>query len=111
MLDVRIAGYDYGKVGPSPLTLEDLERLQQTVGFTDEDRRALAAAGEILEDEAEDLVDEWRTIIGGQDHLTRWFFGPDGKPDDAYKAAVKPRFVRWVVDTCRRPFDQIWLDY
>jgi len=22
------------------------------------------------------------------EHLARWFFGPDGKPDDAYKAGV-----------------------
>jgi len=33
------------------------------------------------------------------------------KPDDAYKAKVKPRFVRWVIDLCERPFDQDWLDY
>jgi hypothetical protein len=37
--------------------------------------------------------------------------GPDGKPDDAYKAAVKKRFVQWVIDTCTRPRDQAWLDY
>jgi hypothetical protein len=39
------------------------------------------------------------------------FFGPDGKPDDAYKASVKRRFVQWVVDLCSRPFNQAWLDY
>ena len=33
------------------------------------------------------------------------------KPDDAYKAKVKLRFVRWVIDLCERPFDQDWLDY
>src|SRR4051812_609293 len=55
MLDVRIAGYDYGKVAHSPLTLDDMNRLQQTVGFTEEDRRALTEASEILEDEAESL--------------------------------------------------------
>ena len=33
------------------------------------------------------------------------------KTDDAYKAEVKPRFVRWVIDLCERPFDQDWLDY
>jgi hypothetical protein len=43
--------------------------------------------------------------------LAKWFFGPDGKPDEAYKAAVRRRFVRWVADLCRRNRDQAWLDY
>ena len=110
-VDTEIKGYDYGHVSPSPVTLDDLRRLEATVGFTDADRRALREAGRILADHAEELVDGWRAIIGAQDHLARWFFGPDEKPDDAYKAAVKPRFVRWVVDLCTRPFDQKWLDY
>jgi hypothetical protein len=32
-------------------------------------------------------------VIGRQPELVRWFFGPDGKPDDHYRAAVKRRFV------------------
>ena len=81
MLETHIAGYDYGKVGRSPLTLNDLQRLQETAGFTEEDRQALNEAGDILEEEAESLVDEWREIIGGHEHLARWFFGPNGKSD------------------------------
>ena len=110
-VDTEIKGYDYGRVSPSPVTLDDLRRLEATVGFTDADRRALREAGRILADHAEELVDGWRAIIGAQEHLARWFFGPNGKPDDAYKAAVKPRFVQWVVDLCTKPFDQAWLDY
>jgi hypothetical protein len=53
MLETHIAGYDYGKVGRSPLTLNDLERLQETAGFTEDDRRALDQAADILEEEAE----------------------------------------------------------
>ncbi len=49
--------------------------------------------------------------IGTQEHLAQWFYGPDGKPDEDYKAAVKRRFVQWVIDTCSRPYDQAWLDY
>ncbi len=30
---------------------------------------------------------------------------------EAYKAAVKTRFVQWVIDACTRPRDQAWLDY
>jgi hypothetical protein len=108
---MNIAGYDYGRVARSPVTLDDLHRLEQTMGFGEADRRALLEAGEILGPQAEAMVDGWRTIIGAHEHLARWFFGPDGKPDDAYKASVKRRFVRWVVDLCSRPFDQAWLDY
>ena len=112
MLQVpRIAGYDFGKVAGSPLTIEDLNRLKATVGFTKEDEKALRRMGDVLSGEAEALVDEWRKIIGAQDHLWHAFAGPDGKPDDAYKAAVKPRFVQWVKDVFARPFDQAWLDY
>jgi len=91
--------------------LDEFKRLQSVVGFTDKDRQALYDAGEQLADEAEALVDGWRKIIGSQEHLSEWFFGPDRKLDDDYKAAVKPRFVQWVVDTFKRPFDQTWLDY
>jgi hypothetical protein len=108
---MNIPGYDYGRVARSPVTLDDLRKLEQTMGFDEGDRRALLEAGEILRPQAEALVDEWRAIIGAHDHLARWFFGPDGKPDDRYKARVKRRFVQWVVDLCSRPFDQAWLDY
>ena len=89
MLAPSIPGYDYGKVQRSPVTLDEFKRLQSVVGFTDKDRQALYDAGEQLADEAEALVDGWRKIIGSQEHLSEWFFGPDRKPDD-YKAAVKP---------------------
>jgi len=104
-------GYDYGAVPPSPVTLAELEQLKAAAGFGEADARALKNAGGILISQAEAMVDEWRGIIGKQEHLSHWFAGPDGRPDDAYKAAVKPRFVQWVKDLCSRPFDQAWLDY
>ena len=108
-----LPGYDYGtaRSAHSPLTLADLKALEQTAGFTDEDRAALKQAGEVLADQAEGLVDSWRAEIGKQNHLAECFFGPDGKPDENYKAAVKKRFVQWVTDLCTRPRDQVWLDY
>jgi hypothetical protein len=57
------------------------------------------------------MVDSWRSVIGSQPDLAKWFVGPDGKPDEAYKAKVKARFVQWVRDVCLRPRDQAWLDY
>jgi hypothetical protein len=108
-----IPGYDYGttRAARSPLMLSELRELEQTVGWTPQDTEALQLAGEVLKDQAEALVDSWRTQIAAQPHLARWFFGPDGKPDEAYKAGVKRRFVQWVIDTCARPRDAAWLNY
>ena len=68
-------------------------------------------AGEALAGQEEAMVDSWRARIGEHHHLAKWFCGPDGTPDEAYKAAVKKRFVQWVRDTCTRERDQAWLDY
>jgi len=110
---VAIAGYDYG--GPqsahSPVSMEELRQLEATVGWTEEDARILQQSGSIFRAKAEQMVDAWRAVIGAQPHLAKWFFGSDGKPDEAYKAKVKKRFVQWVGDACFRPHDQAWLDY
>jgi hypothetical protein len=106
-----IAGYDFGKVSRSPLSLRELHELEIALDFTAHDREMLARASAIISDHAEELVDGWRATIGAQEFLAKWFFAPDGKPDDHYKAAIKKRFVRWVVDLVTRPFDQAWLDY
>jgi hypothetical protein len=109
----EIPGYDYGtlRAAHSPVTLSDLRALEHAVGWTAQDTEALKMAADVLSDQAEALVDSWRAQIGAQPHLAKWFVGSDGKPDEAYKAAVKKRFVQWVVDTCTRPRDQAWLDY
>ena len=107
----RIPGYTFGQVPPSPVTLEELDRLKATVGWTCADADALARAAEVLKGDEEGLVDGWREIIGGQSHLAHWFVHPDGSPNDEYKAAVKKQFVQWVRDTLTKPFDQAWLDY
>lgn len=108
-----IPGYDYGtaRAAHSPVQLEELRMLEQTVGWTEADSDAIAMAAEVLAGQEEAMVDSWRSIIGEHEHLAKWFFGPDGKPDEAYKAAVKKRFVRWVTDLCLRKRDQAWLDY
>jgi len=108
-----IPGYDYGsqRVGPSPVSLEELRQLERAADLTQEDDRWLRRASGILSDQAEAMVNTWRSRIGAQPELARLFFGSDGKPDEAYKAAVKRRFVKWVQDTCDRGRDQAWLDY
>lgn len=108
-----IKGYDYetGRTAHSPVTIEELRELEAAVGWTSADAEAIAIAGNVLADQEEAMVDRWRSIIGEHVFLAKWFFGPDGKPDEAYKAAVKNRFVQWVGDLCRRERDQAWLDY
>jgi hypothetical protein len=58
-----ISGYRYGQVGRSPVTLEELHRLEATVGFTRQDRDTLTALRGILTENAEALVNDWREII------------------------------------------------
>jgi len=108
-----IAGYDYGQknVPRSPISLDELRQLEETVGWRTEDAQVLQRHGDLFRENAEHMVDSWREVIGAQPHLTKWFFGPDGKPDDEYKAKVKKRFVQWVLDACFRPHDRAWLDY
>jgi hypothetical protein len=65
----------------------------------------------LFEAQAEEMVDSWRTVIGSQPHLAQWFYDPDGEPDEEYKAAIKRRFVQWVIDVATRPHDCAWLDY
>jgi hypothetical protein len=113
MIMPDIHGYDYGTAGAarSPITLDELRELEATVGWTGDDAEAIAIAGEVLAGQEEAMVDSWRAIIGDHPFLAKWFWGPDGKPDEEYKAAVKKRFVQWVSDLCRRERDQAWLDY
>ena len=110
---IQISGYDYGKAGSahSPLSLEELRLLEQSVGWSEEDAQVLQRHGDLFKTQGEQMVDSWRAVIGAQPPLAKWFFGPDGKPDDEYKAKVKRRFVQWVVDACFRPHDQAWLNY
>ena len=106
-----IAGYDYGRVPHSPITIEELRQLERAAGWDDADAAVLHRIGDLIRHDAEALVDSWRTVIGAQPELARWFFGPDGRPDEHYKARVKQRFVQWVLDICFKPHDQAWLDY
>ena len=103
-----IPGYDYARPGiaHSPVTLDELRALEASAGWTEEDAKTLQRHGQIFKDHAEQMVDAFRAVIASQPNLAKWFFGPDGKPDDRYKARVKARFVQWVLDACFRPHDQ-----
>jgi Protoglobin len=107
------SGYVYGtaEVARSPVTGEELERLKESVLFTAEDERALRMAGDVLEDQVEDVLDVWYGFVGDHEHLIRYFSDAEGRPDTEYLGRVRRRFGQWILDTCRRTYDQEWLDY
>ncbi|MBV9819872.1 MAG: hypothetical protein JOZ07_16190 [Solirubrobacterales bacterium] len=109
----QIPGYDLGRdrSARSPLTLDELAKLEAAAGLTDHDDRRLAEAGEILTPYAAEMVDAWRALLAPHPHLARYSQHPDGTADEAYAAASHPRFARWIIDVCTRPRDQAWLDY
>lgn len=108
-----IPGYDFDavEIAQSPLSTEDLMHLEEAVGWTEADSDLLQKHAELFRAHAEQMVDAWREVIGSQEHLSKWFAGPNGKPDDDYKARVKRRFVQWVIDVAIRPHDRRWLNY
>lgn len=110
---VDIPGYEYGlpTVARSPVSPEELCEIEETIGWSEDDANLLRRHKDTFEQHAEAMVDDWRSAIGAQPHLVKWFFGPDGKRDEEYAAKVKPRFVQWVLDVCRRAHDQDWLNY
>ena len=107
-----ITGYSYGEetLQKSPVSLNDLDLLKNTVLFSKDDERYLRMAGDVLEDQVEDILDLWYNYIGSNDHLLS-YFGMQGKPDQHYLDAVRSRFGQWITDLCRRKHNQEWLDY
>ncbi len=113
LAQTSIPGYTFGDrtIPPAPITAEEFDQLKQTVMFTEEDERYLRLAGEVLQDQIDEILDLWYGFVGAHPHLLRYFTGPDGQPIPAYLEAVRKRFGQWILDTCQRPYDQAWLDY
>jgi hypothetical protein len=109
-MEEQIKGYDYGKVGQSPVSIADLELLKKTVLFTAEDEKNLRLAGEVLKDQTNEVLDLWYGFVGGNPHLLH-YFSKDEKPNMEYLAAVRARFGQWLMDICNKPYDQTWLNY
>ena len=113
MPETAIRGYVYGsdEVARSRVSTDELELLKQTVLFGPEDADALRLAGEVLEDQVEDLLDVWYGFVASHPHLVRYFADAEGAPIDNYLARVRARFGQWVHDLCGREWDRTWLDY
>jgi len=110
----EMPAYTYGTaaVGTSPVSLQELEELKVSVGFTAEDERYLHRAGEVLEGQTREIVAHWRSgIIASIPNLARHSRTPSGEPIPQYLAQSNLRFEQWILDTCLRPYDQDWLNY
>jgi len=109
-----IPGYAYGDdaVPRSSISLQELEQIKISAGFTEEDARYLRLAGEVLGDQTKQIVEHWRSgIIANIPHLARHSRSPGGDPLPDYLEASNQRFQQWILDTCLKPYDQTWLDY
>jgi hypothetical protein len=106
-----IPGYAYGSVSRAPFGVDELSLLKQAVLFGPDDEAALRMAGEVLADQVEDVLDVWYGFVASHPHLVHYFSGRDGEPIAGYLAAVRKRFGRWILDTCNRPYDEVWLAY
>jgi hypothetical protein len=110
----HVHGYTYGtaEVAQSPVSLQELEDLKISVGFTEEDQRYLQQAGDVLADQTRQIVDHWRSgIIASIPNLARHSRTPKGEAIPDYLAKSNLRFQQWILDTCLRPYDQDWINY
>jgi hypothetical protein len=113
MSSAPIAGYTYGaaETARSPLSVKEFELLKATVLFSDDDVRHLQMAGEVLDDQVEDVLDLWYGFVASHPHLVHYFSDRSGNPIPEYLAAVRARFGQWIRDTCRARYDETWLNY
>jgi Protoglobin len=110
----HMPGYSYGaaEVATSPVSMLDLEGLEISAGFTEEDQYFLRLAGEVLTNQTRQIVEHWRSnIIARIPNLARHSRTPQGDPIPQYLAASNLRFEQWILDTCLRPYDQDWINY
>jgi Protoglobin len=112
-VEPTIPGYAYGSdvLAPSPVTERDVDLLEQTLLWSPDDDRYLQLAGEVLEDQVDDVLELWYGYVGSHEHLVHYFADPDGTPIGPYLDRVRARFAQWVRDVCSRPRDQAWRDY
>lgn len=112
-MTTTIPGYEFGnsELAHSPVSAQDVELLEATLLWSEEDDRNLQLAGEVLADQVDDVLELWYGYVGSHPHLVHYFSGPDGEPDGEYLERVRLRFGQWVRDVCTRPRDQAWRDY
>ncbi len=113
-MDEPIPGYAFGSAGipHARITLAELAALRLSVGLSSQDCQALSRAGDILAGQTHQIVQHWRAgIIASIPHLARHSRSLDDQPLPDYLKRSNRRFEQWILDTCRRPYDQDWLNY
>jgi hypothetical protein len=111
---IDISGYSYGSPGvpKSPASMEQLQSLKTSAGFSEEDARYLRLAREVLNNQTTRIVAHWRSgIIAGILSLTRHSRMPEDEAIPEYLAKSNLRFAQRILDTCLRPYDQDWPNY
>ena len=99
-------------VAASPVSLDELQALKISVGFTEVDERYLRLAGEVLDGQTRQVVAHWRSgIIASIPDLVRHSRTPDGQPNPEYLAKSNLPFEQSILDTRLRPYDQDWHKY
>lgn len=107
------AGYTKGAdtVPEAPISMDEFDRLQQSVIFTEDDEKWLREAGDVLDPQVDEILDLWYGFVGDHDFLVHYFAHPDDGPIKEYLDRVRERFGQWIRDTCDTPYDEDWLDY
>jgi hypothetical protein len=108
----QIKGYSYGSptLEQSPVSMQDINLLKKTLLWSDDDERYRKIAGDVLADQTDAVLDLWYGYVGGNEHLLH-YFSKNGQPNTDYLSAVKARFKQWILDLCRKEYDQEWLNY
>lgn len=101
-----------GELARSPVSLEELELLQESMLFGEDDVQALRMSLPLLRPQVADILDVWYGFVASTPQLVRYFSHPEtGEPQADYLADVRRRFGQWILDTASAQYDQRWLDY
>ena len=96
----------------SPITLEELGLLQESLLWSEDDAQALRQPHDILKPQTEDILDVWYGFVASTPQLVKYFSNAKtGQPDGNYLAAVRVRFGQWISDTAKADYNQEWLNY
>ena len=83
--------------------------MTKTATLVDEDLRYLRMSADVLRDQVDAILDVWYGFVGANPHLLHYFTRPsDGRPNEAYLAAVRKRFGDWILDTANGSYDDAW---
>lgn len=96
----------------SPVTLDELKKLQQALLFDDADVAALRMSRPLLEPRTDAILDVWYGFVASLPQLVESFRdNATGAPDGEYLAKVRVRFGAWILETADAEYDQAWLDH